>query len=193
MTNSALVVIDMQNDFIDGALGSAEAQKIVPLVEECIRTFDGQAIYVTMDNHYETTYKDYIEGQMIPAHCIHNTHGQNLESTISAALNDKRCGKPNAPEHGTIYFQKNAFGSIGLINTLCNEIKEFDINTIYIIGLCTDICVLSNALMIRAACPKTNIIVFEDCCAGSTVENHYHALQLMETNCITIDKYQLDF
>ena len=193
MTNSALVVIDMQNDFIDGALGSVEAQKIVSKVRQCIEEFDGKAIYATMDNHYPENYKEFAEGREIPEHCMNDTEGEKLEPTIEAALYSRQYGKPGSPPEGVAYFHKEAFGSLTLANVLYEDVEDYDINTIYIVGLCTDICVLSNALMLRAACPRANIVVFEDCCAGSSLENHYNALRLMEINCITIDKYQLDF
>lgn len=186
MTNkSALIVVDMQNDFIDGVLGSEDAQNIVPRVEKVIKEFDGIAIYVTEDLHYEEDYAEYIEGQMIPAHCISQTGGSCLEPTIGAALYKKCDQLPRSVS----YFHKNAFGSLTLADIIYEEAIDYEYDTIYIVGLCTDICVISNALFIRAACPKAKVIVYEDCCAGSTYKKHLEALSIMESNCIEIKTY----
>ena len=180
---TALVIVDMQNDFITGALGSVEAKAIVPLVYKYIQNFKGKYIAVTKDYHCEKNYKDYIEGQKIPLHCELDTEGIEFNKDIKKAIEEKIKNEINID-----WFYKNTFGCISLADYMIEVIKEREIDTIYIVGLCTDICVISNALILRAACPNTRIIVLKDLCAGSTPENHQAALDIMRANCIDIEK-----
>lgn len=180
---TALVVVDMQNDFIDGVLGSPEAKAIVPLVCDYIKNFEGDYIFATQDQHYEEDYHKSIEGKNIPTHCIPATEGFEIESSIEKALVEKL-------QQGTvvIWWTKETFGSFDLAEYLIESVKRDEINKIIIVGLCTDICVISNALILRAACPNTRIIVHDNLCAGTSPENHQAALEVMNVNCIDIWK-----
>ena len=158
-----LVVIDMQNDFIDGALGTPEALAILPAVKELTDTFDGD-IYFTRDTHYEN-YMESAEGKKLPVpHCIKGSHGWQ----ISSALDTGRAV-------GII--DKITFGSTELARLL--KERENEIESITLIGICTDICVISNAMLIKAALPETPLCVVEKCCAGVTPESHKNALAAM--------------
>lgn len=160
-----LVVVDMQKDFIDGALGTPEAQAIVPRVIEKLQQFDGEVIY-TRDTHSED-YLETSEGQNLPVrHCIKGTPGWEL----APALLDARDGK---------IFDKPTFGSAALAQWLSAENARTHITNLTLVGLCTDICVISNALLIKAFLPETRICVDAACCAGVTPQSHTDALQAM--------------
>ena len=159
-----LVVIDMQNDFIDGALANPEAQKIVDKVADYIRNFDG-CVYYTRDTHTDD-YLETQEGKRLPVvHCIYGTPGWELNDKIDDAI-----------RIGNGFFNKRTFGSLSLGESL-KGFKE-----VYFCGVCTDICVISNVLIAKAAAPETRIVVLKDLCAGTTVENHEIALKAM-ANC----------
>ena len=163
-----LVVVDMQNDFIDGALGTKEAVAIVPHVEEKIRTFDGTVLF-TRDTH-ETWYLDTQEGKKLPVpHCIRDTEGWQIRSELDALRK-------------TEAIDKETFGSTDL--AAMNEDEK--IESITFVGLCTDICVISNALLVKASLPEVPIIVDAKCCAGVTPESHENALKAMEVCQIEI-------
>ena len=159
-----LVVVDMQKDFIDGALGTAEAVAIVPRVIEKIKEYensDNHVIY-TKDTHYEN-YMDTREGRHLPVpHCIKGTAGHEIPGEI---LRD----------HDLI-IEKPTFGSTELVRYLENI--EFD--EVELIGLCTDICVVSNALLIKARFPEHEVSVDSSCCAGVTPATHEAALTTMK-------------
>lgn len=172
--NKALVVVDMQNDFITGALANEEGQKIVPKIAEYIRNFDGK-IYVTKDSHDEH-YMDTMEGKKLPVpHCILGTEGHDIVAEIYAALKEEDNFK-------TII--KLTFGSTDLAEELSTM---EDIDEIILCGVCTDICVISNALLIKAFCPNTKITVLKDLCAGVTPESHETALKAMAACHIDIE------
>lgn len=163
-----LVVVDMQNDFIDGALGSAQAQAIVPNVIEKIKGFKGQVLY-TRDTHDEG-YLDTLEGKKLPVvHCIYGSDGWQLQAEIGKL----------AKENNSLIFDKPAFGSLGLAGCLSGIAKVAKIDEIELVGLCTDICVISNALLLKATLPETNIVVDGSCCAGVTPKSHETALKAM--------------
>jgi len=169
-----LVIVDMQNDFIDGSLGTKEAVAIVPKVAKKIREFDGDEIYVTYDTHHEN-YPDTLEGKKLPVvHCIEGSRGHELNPEIKSALAGKRYSE----------IQKAGFGSFSLTRGLKDrypgEEMEFEV-----VGLCTDVCVVSNALIIRAGYPNARITVDSACCAGITPETHEAALTTMK--CCQID------
>lgn len=176
-----LIVVDMQNDFIDGALGTEEAQAIVPNVVNKIKNWDGNIIY-TQDNHH-LGYLFTAEGKKLPKeHCIEYTDGWRIKQEVLSVL----VNKENA-----ILIRKPTFGSKTLFIRLQNQVEGFGlfdlikISEIQLIGLDTDICVISNALLAKAFFPEVPIIVDSSCCAGSTPENHKAALQIME--CCQID------
>jgi nicotinamidase-related amidase len=164
-----LIVVDMQNDFITGSLGSELAKKIVPDVVEKVKSFDGKVIF-TRDTHF----KDYMntqEGKNLPVpHCIKDTDGWQICDEL----------KPYAD----VIIDKLTFGSI----ELPDFIKSFNepIEKIELCGLCTDICVISNAVVLKAAFPEVPIAVDSSCCAGVTVESHNNALNAMKVLQIEI-------
>ncbi len=170
-----LVVVDMQKDFVDGALGTSEAVAIVDKVVEKIRTFDGDII-VTYDTHSES-YMSTREGKMLPVpHCIKGTDGWELDTKIQAELS-KRPYKA---------LEKPTFGSVALPEYLKTNYDTSDIS-VELIGLCTDICVVSNALLVKANFPEIEVSVDSACCAGVTVESHNAALTTMKMCQINVN------
>ena len=160
----ALVVIDMQNDFIDGSLGTTEAQNIVPYVVKKINSFSGD-LYYTRDTHSED-YLNTLEGKKLPIlHCIKDSFGWEIQKEV---WEDKEKKNP-------IIIDKPTFASTQLAQTLAQ--KQYD--RITLVGLCTDICVISNALNIKALLWETPIVVEEACCAGVTPQSHKQALNAM--------------
>ncbi len=163
-----LIVVDMQKDFVDGALGSKEAVAIVDKVCGKIEKFDGDII-VTYDTHFEN-YMETQEGKNLPVpHCIKGTDGWKLDSKVKAAL-DKRSYKS---------IEKPTFGSTELPEYIKANYDPSDIE-ITLIGLCTDICVVSNALLLKASFLEASVSVDSACCAGVTVESHNAALTTMK-------------
>lgn len=161
-----LIVVDMQNDFIDGSLGTKEAQKIVPNVKAKIKKYSdrGDEIIFTRDTHHEN-YLDTPEGKKLPVkHCILGTHGWQLADGLET--DDMIC------------IDKGTFGWMGWDVT--KETYGLEMSEIEIIGLCTDICVVSNALILKAAFPDAEITVDAGCCAGVTPETHRAALETMK-------------
>ena len=176
-----LVIVDMQNDFIDGALGSEAAQAIVPNVVKKIETASDDTITIfTKDTHY-ADYCSTLEGQKLPVpHCIYMSHGWNINIDIRNAWfesNTSIIEDPEFRENNVII--KDTFGSDLLMNFLKREGYHFD--EIEFIGVCTDICVVSNAILARAALPNTKITVDASCCAGTSVEKHNAALETMKS------------
>lgn len=164
-----LVVVDMQKDFVDGALGSKEAIAIVPSVVKKISEFDGE-IYVTYDTHFEN-YMDTAEGKMLPVpHCIKDTDGWKLNDEVEQAL----AAKNYTP------VEKKTFGSVDLPILIKKAVGDEEF-TVELIGLCTDICVVSNALIIKANFPEAPINVDAACCAGVTPKKHKAALETMRS------------
>ena len=164
-----LIVVDMQKDFVDGALGTPEAVGIVPAVAKKIAGFDGE-IFATLDTHFEN-YMDTAEGKKLPVpHCIKGTDGWKFDKTVACALEEK----------GYTAVEKNTFGSVDLpaIITKAADGEDFEIE---LIGLCTDICVVSNALLLKAHFPEKHIAVDPACCAGVTPDLHSAALKTMQS------------
>ena len=165
--NKLLVVVDMQNDFIDGTLGTPEAVAIVPNVVKKIENWDGDVV-CTMDTHYEN-YKETNEGKHLPVpHCIKGTDGWRINKDVDIAFE-------NICNYFTVY-SKGTFGS----TELAENIYDSDYDYVELIGLCTDICVVSNALLIKAHCPEIDIVVDASCCAGVTPNSHKAALTTMK-------------
>lgn len=161
-----LIVVDMQNDFIDGALGTKEAVAIVPAVKAKIESFDGRVIF-TRDTH-EADYLSTQEGKNLPVeHCIKGTDGWQICPELDALRREEPVDKPT-------------FGSVALGQLLkAYDTYEEKIESVTLIGLCTDICVISNAMIIKAYLPETPIFVDAACCAGVTPESHERALDAM--------------
>lgn len=160
-----LVVVDMQKDFIDGALGTKEAEAIVDNVAEAMKSFDGEVVF-TRDTHSDN-YLETQEGKNLPVpHCIKGTDGWQIDRKLEAL-------KPD----GMKVFDKPAFGSVELAEYL-RTVEGLE--SVTLVGLCTDICVISNALLIKAYLPEVTIKVLEKCCAGVTPESHKNALEAMK-------------
>ena len=171
-----LVAVDLQNDFIDGALGTKEAEAIVPAAAARIRDWReaGADIFATLDTH-EANYAETQEGKRLPVpHCIRGTEGWQLSPVIREALGE------------CTLVEKLTFGSIRLPELIREKIGDGKGATIELIGLCTDICVVSNALLLKAAFPEAAIQVSSSCCAGVTPEKHKAALETMASCQIEI-------
>ncbi|MBR6088526.1 MAG: cysteine hydrolase [Anaerolineaceae bacterium] len=180
MKQKILVVVDMQNDFINGSLGTAEAEKIVPAV--CGKIADareaGALVFATMDTHSEN-YMNTREGRFLPVpHCIKGTSGWLINEQVAEAL------------EGCRVLEKYSFGSLQLPDAVTEELQTRGISPrdaeIELIGLCTDICVVSNALILKARFPETDLKVDAACCAGVTPEKHLAALETMRSCQIEI-------
>ena len=157
-----LIVVDMQNDFISGSLGSKLAEAIVPNVVEKVKNYDGKVIF-TRDTHF-VDYMKTQEGRKLPVeHCVKDTAGWEICDELK-------------PYIETV-IDKITFGSVDLPNI----IKDFgeEIEEIELCGLCTDICVISNAMILKATFPEVRLLVDGKCCAGVSVESHNTALDAM--------------
>lgn len=169
-----LVVVDMQNDFIDGALGTAEAREIVPAVLHKIEEYRaaGDEVVFTLDTHGED-YMETLEGRKLPIpHCIRGSRGWELCPPLSG-IPGKR-------------FEKPSFGS----RELAEYAAKGGYGRIELAGLCTDICVISNALLLKAYLPQTPVAVDRRCCAGVTRKSHENALEAMKMCQVDIDGEQ---
>ena len=160
----ALVVIDMQNDFVDGSLGTPEAQAIVPAVAERAKAAvrNGEKLIFTQDTHRKD-YLETAEGKKLPVeHCIKPSRGWGLAAALLPYAKD------------AVVLEKPAFGAPGLPPLVA------DCDVIDLVGLCTDICVISNAMLLKAFLPEAKIRVEANCCAGVTPESHTRALEAMK-------------
>ncbi len=168
-----LLVIDMQNDFIDGALGTPEAVGIVENVVRKVREFAGTVIF-TRDTH-EDAYMQTQEGRNLPVpHCIRGTHGWEICDALLPYV------------QGDV-IDKVTFGSSELGGILKKMDAEDPVGSITLVGLCTDICVISNAMIAKAFLPEVPVTVDASCCAGVTPESHKNALAAMKMCQIKIE------
>lgn len=161
----ALIVVDVQNDFVTGPLGTKEAQAAIPSVKKLIQEMSNKdtVIITTQDTHYEN-YLHTLEGQKLPVeHCLHGTRGWEIVKEVKDVLDDY------------IPLEKPTFGAFTLISNLIAASKN-PIEEIHICGFCTEICVMANAVILRAAFPNTPIYIHADACAGVTPESHNAAL-----------------
>lgn len=176
-----LFVIDMQKDFIDGALGSKDAMDIVPNVKTLIDRFRvcNRKVVLTMDTH--SGWEITIEASRISAHCIQPSSGWGIYDSIAKSAGTGR---------NVMYIKKEGF--MADMKKFVDEEKIMrDVERIFICGLCTDICVVSNALALRKMCPSNEIVCVTDCCAGTSVEAHQAALTVMRSCLVdttTLDK-----
>lgn len=194
-----LIVIDMQNDFITGCLGSPAARAIVPKVVDYVKkcSDEGYKIFFTRDTHTASNYFDSLEGtSSIPMHCINKTNGWNIIPELSPFVIE-----PDSHGNGGNTVNKFGFGCTSwyeLLDKYKYELSQslgksaYDFTDrdlqIEIVGVCTDICVLANAVILRANNRDATIIVHADMCAGTSVERHENALTAMQSQLITIDR-----
>lgn len=170
--SKVLIVVDMQKDFVDGSLGTKEAVAIVPAVAEEIGK-DYDHIFFTRDTH-QSDYLQTNEGRHLPVeHCIEDTDGWQLDKEVAQSLRKLQ-------EGSYTLLNKPTFGSDRLVDLLKKHDEKERIDSITLIGLCTDICVVTNALLIKTAFPEIEIKVLKDCCAGVTPESHEAALTTMK-------------
>ncbi|MBR1420171.1 MAG: cysteine hydrolase [Selenomonadaceae bacterium] len=164
----ALIVVDLQKDFVDGALGTPEAQSMLPRLVEKLKS-TSKDLFFTQDTHFED-YLSTQEGKFLPVkHCIKNSEGWKIVPELEKFI------------HGAIVIEKPTFGSLDLPKLL----EGYD--SIELVGLCTDICVISNAMILKAAFPEIPISIDPNCCAGITPESHNRALESMKTCQIQIE------
>lgn len=189
-----LIVVDMQKDFVDGSLGTPEAQKIVPLVAETIEQMadPNTVIIFTKDTHSEN-YMNTLEGKNLPVpHCIEGSSGYGIVDPIFIAytnvMEKYMSGYDAYPilDQNPIIVRKPTFGSVELQNILYDMDDKFGIEEITLMGLCTGICVLSNAILAKATLPEVPVNVVADCCACVTPESHKTALEAMKLCQINI-------
>ncbi len=171
-----LIAVDLQNDFVNGSLGTAEAQGIVAAAADRIRACreNGGTVICTLDTH-EENYLDTAEGKKLPVrHCIRGSEGWKLNPAVQKAA------------EGCVMLEKPTFGSVRLPELIRSLTGPEDELSIELIGLCTDICVVSNTLLLKANFPEARIAVRQDCCAGVTPEKHRAALETMASCQIEI-------
>lgn len=171
-----LVVVDVQNDFVTGSLGSEEAKSKIPNIVNLIKSKDWDLVLATRDTHQEN-YLSKREGRVLPIkHCIENTDGWNICPEVAAELS-------KIPSNKLEYVDKTTFGRIALpLDILKHTGLTAKTVNVTFCGFCTDICVISNVMLVRAGMPEAEIYVVEDCCAGVTPQSHQAALDVM-TSC----------
>ena len=182
MKKKILIVVDMQHDFIQGSLGSPDALDIVGNVVKKIENYSerNDLVIATLDTH-TSEYLETLEGKKLPIlHCIEGTEGHSLDERIKKSLN------ANA-----IYVKKATFGSLRLGNIIEEYLEKANLDAkdieIELVGLCTDICVVSNAILLRAMFPNTTISVSSSCCAGTSKERHNASLEVMKSCQIDVN------
>lgn len=172
-----LIVVDMQNDFITGSLGTKEAREIVPKVIEKVKNYDGNILF-TRDTHTEA-YLQTQEGKNLPVkHCLFEEEGWRLEAGLEDIAG--KLGKT------VKFYNKPSFGSVELASDLARENEKEPVTEIELCGLCTDICVISNALLCKAFLPEVPVYVDASCCAGVTPDSHKNALEAMKMCQVSI-------
>lgn len=179
-----IVIVDMQNDFVTGVLGTPEARAIVPTMVERLRELNAgdNLIMFTKDTHY-ADYMDTQEGKNLPVpHCIEGTPGWSIVKDISSVVDygSNFCFY-SAKDIMKSRVLKNTFGSIRLAEIIKSLLPDNPIDEVILMGVCTDICVVSNAMLIKAFCPEVQVTVDASCCAGVTPERHLAALETMKS------------
>lgn len=177
MKKNLLIVVDMQNDFVTGSLGTDEAKNIIPKVINKIKEYEDNenSICFTKDTH-RWNYLETQEGKKLPVeHCLYNTDGWCIIPELS-----------NFIQRHNLIVEKETFGAKDLVEYGPKRLELSNFNQIELIGVCTDICVISNALLIKAFYPEIEIIVDASCCAGVTPEKHKAALEVMKSCQITV-------
>lgn len=176
----ALVIIDMQNDFIDpDILGSFEAEAIVPEVCKLIknRACNDTALFLTQDTHYVDSYLDSQEGKYLPIeHCIDSTEGWKVNYEVYRAVESV------ARQYADVQFiEKPIFGSLDLMHEFCDIDSQSGLEEIIMAGVCTDICLMTNVVLAKTFFPETKVTVVERCCAGVTPEKHAAAIEVIKS------------
>ncbi len=174
-----LIVVDMQQDFVTGALGSQEAQAIIPKISIKINQYleNGDAVLFTQDTH-TSQYLSTQEGRYLPVeHCIENTQGWEIVPELNQANHSK--------QELMSYVKKETFGSLE-VGRVLERLAEGNTFQVELVGVCTDICVVSNALLLKTMFPENQVIVDAACCAGTSVVKHQQALSVMESCQVTI-------
>lgn len=170
MTGQYLIVVDMQKDFVTGALGSSEAVQIAPKILQKVKAFEGTVIF-TQDTHH-ADYMSTQEGKLLPVqHCILETDGWKLIDGLQRFQLESQA----------LVYQKDTFASIPLAADLRDTHRDQPIQSVELVGVCTDICVVSNALLLKAYLPEAPVLVDAACCAGVTPEKHRAALETMKS------------
>lgn len=168
-----LVVVDMQNDFITGPLGNKECQSVVGNVADIVKSGNYDRIIVTRDTHYKN-YHNTQEGRKLPVeHCIINTDGWQIQKDVQDALN-------TIEENKITYLNKITFGSIELSNIIKKLASDNNAIIIDFVGVCTGICVISNAMIVKASAPEADIRIIENACACVTPDSHINAIEAMK-------------
>ncbi|MCQ2547805.1 MAG: cysteine hydrolase [Clostridia bacterium] len=171
-----LIVVDVQNDFIFGSLGTKEAQEVLPNIVEMVKNWEGEVEF-TRDTH-DANYLDTQEGKFLPIeHCIEGTSGWQLVPELEEFRQ----------EHNSKTFDKPFFGSLECARETKYEFIEGKIDSVTLIGVCTDICVISNALLIKSASPELPVHVVESCCAGVSPQKHDSAIETMKSCQIIVE------
>ncbi|OON95198.1 MAG: hypothetical protein ATN36_08880 [Epulopiscium sp. Nele67-Bin005] len=181
-----LVVVDMQNDFIDQVLGSPEAKNIVPNVIQRVKEYisHGNAVFFTQDTHPDD-YLESQEGKNLPVqHAIKGSSGWQLCSEIKELI-----PLVEAQSDHPVIIEKPGFGSLELIDEIKKVIIDEKDTQIEIIGLCTDICVMVNVMVLKTGFPETKLVVDANCCAGTSSEYHTSALQIMNVCQVEIKNF----
>lgn len=175
MERKKLIIIDVQNDFITGSLGTEEARRMLPRLIDKARHFSGE-ILMTQDTHSEN-YLSTQEGRMLPVpHCLTGTEGWGFPQELEKLRKEKVVK----------VYQKPCFGSTDLVSDLKDVYEGNLLDSVELVGICTDICVVSNALMIKSVLPELPVFVDASCCAGVTPEKHTAALEVMQSCQIII-------
>lgn len=179
-----LVIIDAQNDFIDGALGSEEAKSRITNISNKIKSFTDGVIITTQDTHQEN-YLETKEGKALPvAHCIQYSHGWGINIEVASSIIAKAAMDPSVSYDNVT---KPTFGSTELMEKIASYVGDKEFNITFV-GFCTDICVVSNALLTKATFyEKANIFVDASCCSGVTEEKHKAALEVMKSCQIIVE------
>lgn len=188
-----LVIVDTQKDFIDGALGSKEAQEMIPnlvnYINETAEYHPDTLVLFTKDTHSPIA-EDYFattEGIHLPVHhCAYKAEGWSIDERISKAVKDGAFYSYSSEDIINGRILKETFGSITLGSILAEVCSNNNVSEIIFTGICTDICVISNALIAKAACPNVEISVKADCCAGTSPDMHNKALEVMSSCLINI-------
>ncbi|MCI8673902.1 MAG: cysteine hydrolase [Lachnospiraceae bacterium] len=176
MEKKKLIIIDVQNDFVTGSLGTEEARRMLPRLLEKAGRFPGE-ILLTKDTHTDN-YPETQEGRLLPvSHCVIGTEGWEFPPELE---------KIRAERNAKVY-EKPCFGSVSLVFDLKEAYADGQLDSIELVGICTDICVVSNALMIKSALPELPVYVDASCCAGVTPEKHKAALEVMESCQVIVE------